>query len=192
MPTVQFPVLNFQDFIAADGGGRLITSSHQVCSVFGKRHADVLRATENIIANCPPEYAQRNFALVMESMTYVDSFGDSVTKETGRVGHIEMTKNGFILLAMGFTGKKAMSFKIAYINAFDAMADFILNKAIGIRFKLDRNELEEKDSFRRGSIHGRGLRERRIEKPLLKAEHEVLSAKLQPFLPMFEEHPTVQ
>jgi hypothetical protein len=33
-----------------------------------------------------------------------------------------MTKDGFMLLVMGFTGKKAMAVKIAYINAFNMMA----------------------------------------------------------------------
>ena len=35
----------------------------------------------------------------------------------------ELTKNGFMLLVMGFTGKEAMAIKIAYINAFDTMAE---------------------------------------------------------------------
>lgn len=32
------------------------------------------------------------------------------------------TRDGFTLLAMGFTGAKALSFKLAYIDAFNAMA----------------------------------------------------------------------
>ena len=38
-----------------------------------------------------------------------------------------MTRDGFTLLAMGFTGKKAMAFKIAYINRFNEMESFIRN-----------------------------------------------------------------
>ena len=54
------------------------------------------------------EFAAANFGLVMESMIYRDSAGELVTKQTSRVSHYTMTKDGFMLLAMGFTGKKAL------------------------------------------------------------------------------------
>ncbi|HGJ5890835.1 MAG TPA: Rha family transcriptional regulator [Arsenophonus apicola] len=43
----------------------------------------------------------------------------------------EMTKNGFIFLVMGFTGKKAAQFKEAYIAEFDKM-ESELNSAIAV------------------------------------------------------------
>lgn len=42
----------------------------------------------------------------------------------------EVAKNGFILLVMGFTGKQAMQFKIAYINRFDEMEATLKGEAI--------------------------------------------------------------
>jgi len=40
----------------------------------------------------------------------------------------KITKNGLVILAMGFTGKKAMKFKIAYIKAFDKMEQHITSQ----------------------------------------------------------------
>ena len=37
----------------------------------------------------------------------------------------QMTTNGYAMLAMAFTGKRAVKFKVAYIAAFNAVADFI-------------------------------------------------------------------
>ncbi|MBL8423468.1 MAG: Rha family transcriptional regulator [Candidatus Accumulibacter phosphatis] len=58
-------------------------------------------------------FAKLNFQLVMESISYVGPDGHPMTKETSRVSHCTMTKDGYALLAMGFTGKKALTFKIA-------------------------------------------------------------------------------
>lgn len=63
----------------------------------------------------------------MESMVYRDASGELVTKQTSRVSHCVMSKDGFMLLAMGFTGKKALQFKMAYIRAFNAMTAYIKN-----------------------------------------------------------------
>jgi Rha family phage regulatory protein len=99
--------------------GEITTTSLDVAEKFGKQHKDVLKAVRNL--ECSEEFGRRNFALVMETMTYTNSEGESVTKETSRVGHVRMTRNGFSILAMGFNGKAAMKWKEAYINAFSFM-----------------------------------------------------------------------
>lgn len=175
------PALHFQDFISADGD-TLTTTSHQVAAVFGRRHADVIRAIEALRKDLPESH-QRIFALVMESMTYVDSEGTRAEMATSRVGHFKITRDGFTLLAMGFTGKKALAFKLAYIDAFNAMAAYLKNQREGLRYQCIRKELECADSARRGSFHGRGLNERRQEKPRLEAELADLRAKAQPEFP---------
>lgn len=86
----------------------LTTTSRQVAEVFEKRHADVLRDIENM--SCSENFTQRNFAL----SSYIDSSGKS-NKE------YMITKDGFVMLAMGYTGGKAMIFKERYINAFNEM-----------------------------------------------------------------------
>lgn len=46
------PRLIFSEFISADGD-ELFTDSLKVAAVFGKRHADVLRAIENLLSTLP-------------------------------------------------------------------------------------------------------------------------------------------
>ena len=88
--------------------GQITTTSNQVAEHFGKRHADVIRAIRKLDA--PEEFTERNFAL--------SEFTDS----TGRVlPAYRLTRDGFTLLAMGFTGKEAMQWKVAYLNAFNQM-----------------------------------------------------------------------
>jgi Rha family phage regulatory protein len=90
--------------------GQATTTSNEVAQHFGKRHADLLRAIETIVADCPKEFTERNFAL--------SEFTDS----TGRkLPAYRLTRDGFTLLAMGFTGKRALHFKLAYIDAFNRM-----------------------------------------------------------------------
>ncbi len=86
------------------------TTSLKVAESFNKLHKNVLLKIE--LLNCSPEFNRLNF----KPVEYVDSKG-----ETRRA--YEMTKDGFIFLAMGFTGKKAAAIKEAYINAFNQMAE---------------------------------------------------------------------
>jgi Rha family phage regulatory protein len=85
------------------------TTSNQVAQHFGKRHERVLDAARTLIAELPAD-AQHNFVL----SEYTDCTGRSLPA-------YRLTRDGFTLLAMGFTGKKALAFKLAYIDAFNAM-----------------------------------------------------------------------
>lgn len=90
-----------------------ITTSLKVAEVFGKRHSDVLRAITNIYENLPEEH-KRNFALMSQNL--------KIGHDAVRFSKIyTMNRDGFVLLAMGFTGKKALEFKLAYITAFNQM-----------------------------------------------------------------------
>lgn len=107
---------NNVDLVSIDGGEPR-TTSLAVAKKFGKRHADVLRAIKNI--DCSPEFSLRNFAL------------SDFTDERGKVRQMAtMTKDGFVFLVMGFTGKVAAKFKEEYINEFNRMTDK-LNGNIG-------------------------------------------------------------
>lgn len=90
--------------------GELRTTSLKVAEAFGKRHDDVLRKIKNI--DCSEDFNARNFAVV----DYLDKKGEL------RKAY-QMTKDGFMFLVMGFTGKKAAAIKEAYINAFNKMAE---------------------------------------------------------------------
>jgi Rha family phage regulatory protein len=86
----------------------LTTTSRQVAEVFGKEHRNVLRDIENL--ECSAEFTKLNFEL----SSYKDGSGKA-NKE------YVITKDGFTILAMGYTGEKAMKFKEAYINEFNEM-----------------------------------------------------------------------
>ena len=93
--------------------GIITTSSLQVAHFFGKRHTHVLRAIKNLLAEMPEGYAP-NFGLMQ---TDVD-LGNGGTRKTPAY---RMTREGFMLLAMGFTGKEALRWKLAFIAAFNRM-----------------------------------------------------------------------
>ena len=90
--------------------GRPATTSLEVAKFFGKRHDNVIRDIKQIMDNCPKKFTALNF----EVSEYMD--------ETGRtLVMFIIYRDGFMLLVMGYTGKKAMAIKIAYIEAFNAM-----------------------------------------------------------------------
>lgn len=99
--------------------GRPSTTSLEVSKFFGKRHDDVLKSIRNLCANCPEEFTARNFAV------------SEYTDETGRTLPLFILhRDGFMLLVMGYTGKKAMQIKIAYIQAFNAMEAQLQGRAL--------------------------------------------------------------
>lgn len=91
--------------------GKAIVGSRDVARVFDKDHRNVLRSIAALKAlGMSDEFSQLNF----ERVTYTDQKGQA------RVEYL-MTRDGFTMLAMGFTGPKAMRFKEAYIKAFNVM-----------------------------------------------------------------------
>lgn len=157
-------VLNYQDFIQAEGD-ELSTTSMHIAAAFGKQHGHVLRNIRKLIDQLPEEFNGPNFGAV----AYVDEKGESRAM-------YRVTRDGFALLAMGFTGKKALDFKVAYIGAFNAMAAQIKNQREGLTWRRAAHELACKDSARRGSYHGKGLNERKQEIRALNAEEVALLA----------------
>ncbi|MCP9331890.1 Rha family transcriptional regulator [Lentilactobacillus hilgardii] len=85
-----------------------VTSSLQVAETFGKNHRDVLRAITNLQKDV------RNFAQMFIETNIPDSYGRDRKA-------FYMNRDGFTLLAMGFTGNKALEFKLKYIDAFNTM-----------------------------------------------------------------------
>lgn len=97
--------------IVSERKGVPITTSRKIAQVFQKEHKNVLRDIENILID--DEFSRLNFEL-------------SNYKSRGKeYPEYILTKNGFTLLVMGYTGKKAMKFKKAYICQFDAMEEYI-------------------------------------------------------------------
>lgn len=98
-----------------------VVSSRIIAENFKKRHDNVLRDIKNIIDSL----------LKIEEPNWEKNFIPSQYKDRGKkYSEYLLTRDGFTLLAMGFTGKKAILFKIAYINRFNEMEQFILNRSI--------------------------------------------------------------
>ena len=91
--------------------GEVFANSRDVAEYFGKQHQHILRNIDNILKN---KGRPKLDDLFIERFEY----HEAAQKE---VRFFDMTKDGFTLLAMGFTGQKAMDFKIAYIEQFNAM-----------------------------------------------------------------------
>ncbi|MFD1425470.1 Rha family transcriptional regulator [Kroppenstedtia sanguinis] len=100
------------NFGVVERGGRIITTSRKVAQVFEKRHDHILRDIENIKTDLlkieePDNLAPQNWGT---------NFIQSEYKLRGRkYPEYLLTRDGFTLLAMGFTGAKALQFKMAYI-----------------------------------------------------------------------------
>jgi Rha family phage regulatory protein len=92
------------------------TTSLDVARHFGKQHLHVMERIRALLPDLPPEH-QSNFRLV----DYDDAKGEK------RPAY-NLTRDGFTLLAMGFTGARALKFKLAYIDAFNRMEAELLRR----------------------------------------------------------------
>lgn len=92
--------------------GHVFANSRDVAAFFGKEHRDVLRTIDGLIAQ-EPDLTPAQFCAGVYELPM-----------TGAQQHrmFDMDEEGFTLLAMGFTGAKALRWKRRYISAFKAMA----------------------------------------------------------------------
>lgn len=107
--------IDFEQFVQINHS-EPVTTSEFVAKAFGKEHKNILRKIEEIFTQVPDSFGERNFTLLEKERK--NNLGFFVKNKI-----YELTKDGFMLLVMGFTGKNAMSIKIAYINAFNAIAE---------------------------------------------------------------------
>lgn len=96
------------DLVSLGKDGRITVTSKDIAEKFGKTHFNVLRDIERL--DCSDEFRALNF----EASSYI-------SKQNKRLECFDMTRDGFVFLAMGFTGKEAAKWKEAYINAFNEM-----------------------------------------------------------------------
>ena len=99
--------------------GRLTVSSLQIAKDFGKRPSDIHETIENLTAE---NSAVKKF---FNESTYIN--------ERGRTYRCyDITRDGFSLLVMGFTGKKALEWKLKYIEAFNLMEKKLADRNINL------------------------------------------------------------
>lgn len=92
--------------------GKVTTTSLKIAEVFGKLHKDVLKVIESL--QVPDNWHKRNFA----PMQIDRKIGNGAIRKDKAYS---ITRDGFTLLVMGFTGAAAMRFKIAYLEEFNRM-----------------------------------------------------------------------
>jgi len=98
-----------------DDGGVPVVNSRVVAEAFEKRHDNVLRDIDNILGSSELRNLAEQGVMPFREVYVFDE------KANKNVRTFDMTRDGFTLLAMGWTGDRAMTFKVRYIEAFNAM-----------------------------------------------------------------------
>lgn len=115
-------------------GNELVVSSLQIAEVFNKKHFHVMRDIKTLKLNFDRVYSMDSEddpnldslnstnpnmdLLKFENLFYKDNYKDAKGEKRS---FYYMTKDGFVLLVMGYTGLTALQFKLAYINEFNRM-----------------------------------------------------------------------
>lgn len=110
---------------------KVVTTSLKVAEIFEKRHDHIIRDISSLSKDVP------NFGEMFVQKYEPDSYGRKRKM-------YYLNRDGFTLLAMGFTGSKAMEFKLKYIDAFNKMEKQIKEKT---QFRLPKNLTEMSTMF---------------------------------------------
>lgn len=128
-----------REIVLSMQSGEPVASSRQIAENFEKRHDHVIRDIDAIKKDVP------NFGEMFFETTAPDSYGREQRAYL-------MNRDGFTLLAMGFTGKAALEWKLKYIAAFNEMEKKLTEQPQLTRSQLlataliaAHEELEEKD-----------------------------------------------
>lgn len=106
-------------------GGEVFSNSRDVAAYFKKRHRDVTEAIYNLIAT-EPNLGLRNF----RHTPYIDGQNGQTYRS------YDIDRDGFALLGMGFTGVKALKFKLKYIAQFNAMEAELKRQTAASQFSI--------------------------------------------------------
>ncbi|MBE4617343.1 Rha family transcriptional regulator [Vibrio navarrensis] len=118
MTTLISPIASAKtsDLVFVSQTNELVTDSFHVAKYFGKLHKNVLQKLQQL--ECSPEFTKLNFQLCHKNNEL----------QNGKLQPFyQMTKDGFMFLVMGFTGKRAAEIKERYINAFNEMEQKLAN-----------------------------------------------------------------
>ncbi|STQ92093.1 Rha family transcriptional regulator [Helicobacter fennelliae] len=106
-------VINNKSIQFEKQGEQIFCTSLDIAAVFEKEHKNVLRDIDNILEDLnDKDFAKLNFELSF----YTRETGNGTIRE---YPYYKLTRDGFSILAMGFTGRKALEWKVSFINAFN-------------------------------------------------------------------------
>ena len=121
-----------KDVVITKKDGELVVTSRQVAEDFEKMHKHILESIRN---------------LVDENSAVKSMFIESQFEHRGKMyPEYLLTRDGFTLLVMGFTGSKALQWKLKYIEAFNKMEQELknpyvhLSKEVQAIFALDHKQ----------------------------------------------------
>ena len=100
------------DIILSTQNGEPVASSRDVAKRFGKEHRNVMRDIENLMSEGVLKIEQTPLFFKSEY---------THPQNHQKYPMYLMNRDGFSLLAMGFTGKEAVQWKLKYIEAFNQM-----------------------------------------------------------------------
>jgi Rha family phage regulatory protein len=116
------------------------TTSLIVAEKFGKRHDNVIIAIKKLIAECPdPAFSLLNF----EERKFEYKAGKGQVREAI---YYEITRDGFSLLVMGFTGSEALAWKLKFIAAFNALEAEVLSR-LKTDVQWERDHIEQAKAY---------------------------------------------
>lgn len=170
--------------LVAVENNQTVTTSLKVAEVFGKQHKHVLAAIKSL--DCSEDFHKLNFRLMQKSI----KIGNGAERKSPMY---YITRDGFMFLVMGFTGKTAAKWKEAYIRAFNdmeaklraeqterAIKDAVEKERIeDIEYKqlLEREEREEAEVDRRVEELARKRAEEAKAKAKAEAEAQAKAAE---------------
>lgn len=125
---------DMNDLVFKGQNDQVITTSLLVAETFKKEHRNVLKSIRKLMSATNVAVAQ-----MFDEQMYVNDQG----KEQPM---FYMNRDGFTLLAMGFTGDKAIDFKVEYINAFNKMEEAI-KKGLIENTQKDQDDFDDKKRF---------------------------------------------
>ena len=158
----------------SEKNGQVLASSREVAEKFGKTHGSVLKTI------CGET---RNGKHVNGLCDEILASGNPLTKYFIKSTYMNrgkeypeylMTRDGFSLLAMGFTGKEAVEWKLKYIDAFNQMEDRLKNGSQLTEEERLKLQLFSKDASEVAYAHNRLIE--LATAPLI-AENEELKPK---------------
>lgn len=116
--------------------GEVFANSRDVAAYFEKRHDNVLRDIENLMRDCRGLPGER--LLKFEEMFSTVQMPKGATRQDRSY---DMNREAFSALAMGFQGKKALAFKLRYIEAFNDMEAALKAGPDQLGGDIDRQDL---------------------------------------------------